>query len=286
MGGIFVIRPVVQWRSMKNGNLQIKLSMVVLLVTSIACGLSGEGTPIPVTDTDTLATFIAGTAQVAASQTAQAAPNTPTSSPAELLTPTPKISAVGTSLILNEDQSTTFIDHKAGIQLVIPPGWLSVRPNEEEYTRAFSLGAVAASQEILNQMTNIQSKDANLFRLNAIDIREGHVVRGIVSYIDIIFEEGDVRSREELEQEERTRARLVSNFKVNSSSYPQTANGTTVLVVEESWAATPEIIYYRGVFFSLPTGTLVLGFYSNILAHDSILPDFEQVMNSVTLFNP
>ncbi len=274
---------------MDRNNLYLRLSGLVVLMTIAACVLPSQSVPpAPTTNSNSIETFIAGTAQVSAKQTEQAVPATPMPAiiPIDTFTPTPKISISGTSLVVHEDQSATFIDHTAGIQLTIPSGWMPVRPSEEEYYKAFTLDVVMANQDILNRLTRIQNADTDFFRLDAIDIRDGHVHHGIISDINVIFQPGDTRSLETWAQAEKKKKQPFVNFRFISSSYPHTTNGTRVLVIEESWAADLEVIYYRGVFFSLPTGTLVLDFYSDILFKDTVLPDLEQVVNSVTLLNP
>lgn len=269
---------------------QILLSGLCLLMGIVACALPGQTSPPePVYNPEVAETSIAGTVQAAQHLTEQAALVTPASTvvPTETPIPTPQISLNGTSLQVRKDQSAEFIDHKAGIKLIIPPGWLPVRLNEDEYYKAFTLDVVLANQEINNRLTRIQSADANFFRLDAIDIRDGHIHDGIISDINVIFQEGDVRSLEKWAEAEKNEDQVFADFKLISSSYHQTANGIRVLVMEESWASTKtSTIYYRGVFFSLPTGTVVLDFYSNFEVKDSILPDFEQVVNSLTLLNP
>ena len=227
------------------------------------------------------------TAQALLQQTEQVRVTaTPTTIPTETLTPTPQISLSGTSLIFLEDQTTEFVDHRAGIKITIPAGWLSVRPNESEYYSAFTLGVVQENQEIIDRLAHIQSSDTNYFRLDAIDIRDGHIQDGILTVINVIFEEDDIRSLEKWAEAERKKKQPFENFKFISSSYPETTNGIGVLVIEESWASgRSNTIYYRGVFFSLPTGTMVLDFYTNDKFKETVLPDFEQVVNSLVLID-
>ena len=275
---------------MDRKQVQIILSCLCLFLGIVACALPGQTTQTqPVNDSGVAETSIAGTMQAAQHLTEQAGLVTPTPTvvPTETPIPTPQISLNGTSLQFREDQSAEFIDHKAGIKLIIPPGWLPVRLNEDEYYKAFTLDVVLANQEITNRLTRIQSADANFFRLDAIDIRDGHIHDGIISDINVIFQEGDVRSLEKWAEAEKNEDHLLADFKLISSSYHQTANGIRVLVMEESWAsAQTNTIYYRGVFFSLPTGTVVLDFYSNFEVKDSILPDFEQVVDSLIQVAP
>ena len=97
-----------------------------------------------------------------------------------------------------------------------------------------------------------------------------------------------MRSLEKWEQAERKRRPPLANYKFLRSSYPTIDDGTRVLVIEESWDASSNkgTIFYRGVFFSLPTGTIVLDLYTNTEFKDTILPDFDQLVNSLTLLTP
>ncbi|MBK9924132.1 MAG: hypothetical protein IPP66_02470 [Anaerolineales bacterium] len=272
---------------MKNTQLRIHLYGMILVLTVMACVIPGQTiSPAPVVNQGSIETSIVGTAQVAKSQTEQASlvTSTPTI-PMETPTPTPTLqeSMSGTSLIFHEDKSAEFIDHKAKIKLAIPAGWLPVRPNEDEYYKAFTLDVTLRNQEISNRLTRIQSIDPKFFRLDVIDIRDGHIQDGILTMFNVIFEEGDMRSLEDWAVAEKKKKNPFEGFKFISTTYPQIANGTKVLVIEQSWqSGQVNTIYYRGVFFSLPTGTVVLDFYTNNKLKDNILPDFDQIVNSLT----
>ena len=104
----------------------------VILMAVFACALSPQAVqPTSGIDPNAVETAIVGTLQSSGQQTEQVDSMSPTPAlPA--VTSTPKVSLYGTSLWTREDQSAVFVDHKAGIQLVIPAGWLPVRVNEEE----------------------------------------------------------------------------------------------------------------------------------------------------------
>lgn len=276
---------------MRQNHLHQTLSGLVILLAIGACVLPGQTIqPAPVTDPNVIGTAVVGTAQAAAEQTEQANPATGTATlvAADTLTPTPKISVSGTSLIVREDQSTLFMDHKAGIQLIIPAGWMALRLNEEEYFKAFDSDVVLQNRDVTDHLAITRDLDPTYFRLDAIDIRPNHTPNGILSYMNVIFQPGDVRSLEQWEQAERDRYHPQADFKFISSSYPQLNNGTRGLVIEQSYAAAEKAgtIYYRGVFFSLPTGTIVLDFYTNFDFKDAILLEFDQVVNSLAPITP
>lgn len=274
---------------MKQNKYQFGLIGFILLFTVAACVFPGQTTQ-PVTNPSSVETALASTARAFAKQTETANPitATPSITPTITFTPAPKISLYGTSLVIYEDQSALFIDHKAGIQLTIPTGWMPIRVNEDEYYKAFALDVVLENPVISEHLTEIQDVNLDFHRLGAIDIRPGHIPDGILTNFNVIFEAGDVRSLEKWQQAERNRKPPLADYRFLSSSYPTIDNGTRVLVIEASWKASADkgIIYYRGVFFSLPTGTVVLDLYSNKNFKDTVLPDFEQVVNSVTLLKP
>ena len=256
----------------------------VLLLTLIGCGKSQA----PITNPPAVETSLAGTARAFAKQTetANGFTVTPSLTPSVTPSPTPKISLNGTSLIFREDQTTLFIDHKAGIQVVIPAGWMPFRVNEQEYYDAFTAEAVLANPALNERLTQVQDVNVDNFRLDAFDIREGHIPNGIISDMSIIFQPGDTRSLEQWAKVEGNRKSPFKNYKLISMGYPKTANGTRVLVIEQTWSKDQSNkIFHRAVFFSLPTGTLVLDFYTNDAFKDTVLPDFESVVNSLTLLN-
>ena len=250
-----------------------------MLATGAGCGLGGQA--VPTIDSSARETALAATALSFGTATF-------TPAPTETALPTPKISVYGTSLILNEDQSATFIDHKAKIQLTIPAGWLPVRVNEDEFYKAFSLDVVLQNPAIADRLTETQSANLDFHRLDAIDIRDGHIPNGIITVIDVTFQEGDTRSLEKWYKAESTQKKPFSGYRFITARYPYMDDGTQVLLIEEKWDAEKKkgTVYYRGVFFSLPTGTLMLDFYTDFDLKDTVLPDFEQVLNSLTLLNP
>ena len=256
----------------------------IFLFTLIGCGKKA-----PFTNPPAVETSLASTARALAKLTETARPVTPTAAvtPTVMLTPTPKISLNGTSLIAQEDRSALFVDHKAGIQLTIPSGWMAFRVGEKEYFEAFTSEVVLANPALNERLTQIQDLDLDKFRLEAFDIREGHIPNGIISDMSVVFQAGDTRSLEQWARAEGNRKSPYKNYKFLSMGYPKTADGTKVLAIEQSWSFDPSNkVFHRAVFFSLSTGTVVLDFYTNNAFKDTVLSDFEQVVNSVMPLTP
>ena len=262
----------------------------VLFLTMLACVVSGLSQPAasPTFNPNTIPTMVVLTANALASQTAAATTPlpletpTPTLMPTATITATPKISFLGTSLILSDDQTTVFTDRQAGIEIIIPAGWMPVRVNEQEYLDAFSSNA-AADQAIRDRLNQMQTFDPTWFRLDAIDVQPGHVINGAPTDINVIFQRNDSRSLEKVAKDEKVK--LFANFKIISSDYQQAANGLKTLVIEQKWDVTTGVTYYKGVFFKIPSGLIALDFYSPLDFKDTVLPDFEKIVNSLTLLN-
>jgi hypothetical protein len=253
----------------------------IILLTFTGCGRS----PAPVVNPPAVETSLASTARALAKQTEAANPFTATPPPTATVasTPTPKISVNGTMLVMQEDGSAVFTDYQAGIQLVIPVGWLPLRVNEDEYYKAFTSAIAASNPAISARLTQIQDADLTNFRLDAIDTREGHTVNGVLSDIYVNFYTGDARSLEQVAEAEGKKKSAFKNYLFLNRGYPKTADGTRTLVIDRTWTQDQtKKIFQRSVFFSLPTGVLVLNLYSNKDFKDTVLPDFEQMINSMT----
>jgi hypothetical protein len=266
-----------------------KLLYSILMASILLSTMNGcRRTPPPVVNPPGVETSLASTARALAKQTEAANPFTATPSPTATQTPTPtqKVSVNGTTLLMNEDGSALFKDQKAGIQLVIPAGWLPLRVNEEEYYQAFTSEVASSNPSIGERLTQIQDADLNNFRLDAIDIREGHTVNGVLSDMYVNFYPGDARSLEQVAEAEGKKKSAFKNYLFLNRGYPKLADGTRVLIIDRTWTQDQtKKVFQRSVYFSLPTGVLVLNLYSNKDFKDTVLPDFEQVVNSVTLLS-
>ncbi|MBK8821698.1 MAG: hypothetical protein IPN58_03555 [Anaerolineales bacterium] len=274
-----------------------QITILVLFLAMLACAVPGVSQPAAPSNFDpaSLPTLVVMTANAILSQTAAAVtplPSetatpfptaTPTLAPTESVTATPRISQFGTSLILNDDQTVTFTDRPAGIEITIPAGWMPIRVNEQEYLDAYSNNA-AADQAIRDRLTRIQTLDPAWFRLDIIDIQPGHVVNGAPTFMNVVFQQNETRSLEKIAKDESVKP--YSDFKAISSNEQKAINGMDILVIEQKWSVTTGTTYYKGVFFKTASGLVVLDFYSPLEFKDTVLPDFEKVVNSLVLLNP
>ena len=124
-------------------------SIVVLAV--IACVVPGLSQPVaPTLDVNNLPTVIALTANAAMTQTAAVAPPVA----AETSIPSGATQAVDltrvTTLEQSPGESTKFTDSEAGFVVTYPKGWLTLRPNSEEFNSAL------ANEAVKNEMLHDQ----------------------------------------------------------------------------------------------------------------------------------
>lgn len=255
----------------------------VLLLTASGC----KRGPTPVVNPPGVETSLASTALALAKQTEAASSFTATPPPTVTPTPTPRISINGTSLEVREDQSALFTDYKLGYQLSVPTGWLPVRINEEEYYKAFTLDAVMNNPSIMDFLTKLPTQNSETIRLTAVDVRPPESAGGLISGITVILQPETADTLEEWARFHPARANKRQGYQLLSSQYKETASGIKMLIREEQWnSSTKEKVYGRRIFFLLPGGILSMYFETAFDSKDAFIPEFEQVIDSITLLNP
>lgn len=267
----------------------------IFLLLAAACAMPGLVAPAaPTADANALGTIIAETAAAAARQTEAggvsgppAATPTPTAIQVATTGPAPVFSLHDTALVKQADGTSLLIDRKGGYQLVIPADWMAIRIGEQEYLSAFASQA-ATDPVIHDRLTRLQDIDLDVFRLEAIDIRPGHVVNGVITNMSVSLFFEDSSTLEEVDQSQTESGLPFDNFKEVSSSFQQTPGGHRILIRERTWdSIVPgETTYERDVFFSLPSGIVGVTISSNLSFKDTVLPEFDQVLSSLTLLNP
>jgi hypothetical protein len=105
----------------------------ILVLAILACA----GQPPTAIDPSTIPTIVVLTANAAITQTAAAAP---TSVVTQTTTPDP--SAVNGTIELLSNGSTKYTDNQAGFEVTFPAGWLTLRPNSDEFNFALANDAV------------------------------------------------------------------------------------------------------------------------------------------------
>ncbi len=278
---------------MKRNHSYPAVTVFVMLLAIVACVLPGQAAPpAPAMDPLTIETVVAGTAQAAEQQTQQAnpVPATPTIASTATITPTPKISSSGTSLVSLADGSMQFTDYVAGMQMVFPPGWLVVRVGEEEYYAAWRKPETQAPM-FASIFAEIQNLDPKVFRMNALDIRPEYIIYDNVTQVEVVFEQNDTRSLKEVKADETKGQSLYKDYKLLSSNLFDAPQGMQALNIEAQWASANKASqtgksYSRRVIYKVSTGIIAVDLFTLLDKKDLTTPDFEQTLNSITFFNP
>jgi hypothetical protein len=261
---------------------KIYLFLILLVVLIAGCGRPVQ-VVVPTVDSSARETALAGTA-LAVFGTA-----TSTHAPTETPVPTTVISSQGTSLEIQEDQTTLFTDHKTGIQATFPAGWLVLRVGEPEFYGAFENEATK-SPVFLNIFATMQDSDPAQFRVSAIDIRE-EVTYENFSKMEVVFAPKDQRTLNQVRALQAQKYSILKDYKLLSSRLTKTPSGLDIAVVEFQWqAVTPEkdtfMQYHKEVIFKVPDGTLALQLFTGLDQKDLMLPVFDDVFASLVLLTP
>ncbi len=273
---------------MDRRNRYVTFYSIFLLMTVLACVIPGQAAAPVAADPNALSTFIAGTAQVLAVQTEQAAAliiptMTPSVVPTETLIPTPEISLEKTSLVIQSDQSTVFTDYKAGIQITFPAMWMPLRIGEKEYYKAWESDFVKNNQMLMDELGHLQTMDVAKVRVDAFDTRPGYIFNDRASDVSVIYEGGDFRTLEEWLKAEKTKEQY-ADHELISTTFRDIPNGIHALMLEHRIGGSEgHSLYYREIFFSVPSGTVFIDCFSDFEFKDAVIADFDQVVDSIVL---
>lgn len=264
----------------------------VILLTIMACVLPGQAAqPMPVTNPITIDTAVAGTAQAAETQTALAnpLPATATVASTDTPSPTPKVSNAGTALVSLADGSTQFIDYVAGMQMIFPAGWLTIRVGEDEYYAAWGKPETQ-NPVFVNLFAAMQTLDPKVFRMHALDTRPDHIINNDVTVVNVVFSQNDIRTMKEVQADEKRNHPRYKNYKLLSSKFFDAPQGMEALNMEAQWqtsngASQTGMSYYRRVIYKVSTGVIAIDLSVLLDKKDLTTPDFDQLINSITFFD-
>jgi len=272
-------------------------ALMTLMMTTLACVLPGTDTgsiTLPTPDTR-LENMVAETVSAALEMTANAIPEAtatpviPTEMPAS---PTPTVSSdiPGSTLTIEPDGTTLFVDENAGYQIRFPIGWLAVRVNEQEFYDAWSLPE-AADPHIQTALQSIRNLDPSVFRVTALDTQEGHIINEIVSNVNMVWEQGaplSFESDSDLQTIADSLPGLVTEPVVISTEIVVPPNGAPFGLIKTEVGgvnalSAPVTIYQQFAYFNLNVGTLTIAFTTESGFIETTEPDFVSMLNSLSI---
>lgn len=223
---------------------------------------------------------------------------TPYSATMIVHTPTPDVQiaattikgGAGSTIILNGDGTTLFVDDRAGYSITVPAGWLAIRINEQEYKDAFSLPQ-AEDETFQRSLQNIQNKDPNINRLFVVDLMEGHRVKDLIANVNIVWDEPfEISLDDEAAFQKFTdeTANSRSGLIVTSAEVLTLPNGQMYGKIQmeiEGAAPTGEstVSQITLTAFDLPTGTLYITLTTEISLAETVLPIFNNMLETFML---
>jgi len=280
------------------------LTSSIVLILILACAttpvvptLIPTIPPVSTSNPEMFSTMVAEAAGVFMTQTAEAAPFLSSPPPeSELLSETPLppatetavTSLAGTSLTKLDDGSTQFVDNLAGIRLTIPAGWVTVRLNEPEYYEIWSL---TVDDPILQQgLEGIQSLDPAQFRLHAFNTQQDYAYQGAGSRISVVYGRDDIRTLEQVAEAAR-QPQAFTDYALVSSDFQVRPDNLEVFRIEEQWRGVSStnaslMLYYVGVFFKVPSGTVSVDLLVPADIKHEVIPAFDQMIEQMTVFTP
>jgi len=287
---------------------------LIFLATITACvvpGLPTASAPIfaPTVDTGRIETMVAGTVSAAIAETEQAVPRlvstsvvivtaattatvASTSTPAPTEKPAVLSETSQSALTQQRDGSMLFADERAGYQINLPAGWLTVRINGKEYLDAFSLED-AANTAIQQSLLSIQNEDPNILRLLAVDTKAAHIQNDFVTDMRFILDEGktiSLNSDADMKAiaEKIPSSATVFRFEVTSVKIVTYASGTQLDAIEArssftNAAGADVSIYQKQVFFNVKAGTQSIIFTTLSDLKETLLPAFDAMLETVKI---
>ena len=280
---------------------------LIFLATILACAVPGLPTASapalePTADTSRIPTMVAATVAAAIMQTEQAQPMstlppssvitfTPTSAPVEE-DPAPPASSSQSTLTKQEDGSTHFVDERAGYEITLPAGWLTVRISEQEYLDSFWLQE-AANTHIQQALLNVQFEDPNVLRLLALDTQPSHIQNEFVTDIHFVLDEQKNISLSSDANLQAIAAGIpasseVFRFEVTSVKIVTSASGMQFGEIDTKSSFTNSTgvevaIYQKRVFFNSKVGTQSIIFTSATNMEESLLPVFDSMLETIKI---
>jgi hypothetical protein len=183
-----------------------------------------------------------------------------------------------------------FTDHRTGIEIIVPAGWLAVRVNEPEYYDAWVLPELS-DPAYQHALAVIKDMNPNESRLSIIDMQEGHLQDGFVTNINLFWFEKDEIS---LEDDEDLLASLDSlsetmpDLRVLTAKLSATSSGIPIgITTSKMPAITVEganvVVFYRQVFVRARTGVLAITLATTEELKETVFLSFDAMIESITL---
>jgi hypothetical protein len=266
--------------------------VVSLLVSMLACVVPGleAALPTPV-NPDMLPTIVVLTAEAAASQTAVAGQNG-----SEMPPGANDSQMAGTSTERLEDGSTRFNDADGGYELILPVGWLGLRPDSDEFNASLANDG-AANALLRDQMTADQAGyAANLDRLYAYILRPDIGKNTIFGFSKLVWDPEDTTYIDNTTMGELVRSLESSGalpgFRADTAQIRENGNGVSMIEIGGRYALSDgeggSVPFYTTIVFFKPSSTSLTRITFTFLQdfQPQISTDVSAILESIKAVGP
>jgi hypothetical protein len=202
---------------------------------------------------------------------------------------TPETVSLISTLTVQVDGSTVFVDERAGYQITAPAAWLIMRINEQEYLDTWQL-AEAADADIQKSLLSVQDEDPAALRLFAIDAQEGHVQNGFVTNMKFVWNEKDtisLESEEALKAGAIKRAETMPGLEILSTKL-STVNDIFIGLIEtrstlKNSSDVDVIIFQRQAVFNTAMGQMTITLSTVEGLKETLFPVFDAMLATIKI---
>jgi hypothetical protein len=228
------------------------LAISIIFVSIAACVIPGASQPLQI-DQNSLSTAIVQTVSAATTQTAAAPIGQ---------SPTPTLPPVNeTSIEELPDGSVKFTHISGGYEVTFPKGWLTVRPNSEEFNDAYSRD-VAKNSLLAGQMDyDVSTYEAGFTQLHSYALRPDIEKNFLFGFSTVRWDSRDTLSLNQSSMGELAReletSGVIPGFRVDTAQIYETVNTVEVIEIGGQFSLSDGqdgvIPFYMTAFFFKPT---------------------------------
>jgi hypothetical protein len=240
---------------------------------------------VPTIDQNLVQTSIAGTVQVAQTQTAAV----------QVAGTEPPAGMTGTAIEQAQDGTTKYTDYDGGFEIVFPAGWLALRPNSEEFNDALENEATVNSM-LNDQMTTDQADfEVDFDRLFAYPLRPDIQKDVLFGFSKLSWDSKDTRFLDNKAMGEMVRELEapdgIPGFRADVVQLREDT-GVRLIEIGGHWSLSDgqggTVPFYSTVVFFKPTpGSLARLTFTYLQDYElQISPDVKSIIASIKLIEP
>jgi len=263
---------------------KIYIAGSILVLAILACAVPGLSQPVPSAfDPNTIPTMVALTADAAMTQTAVVA----SPIPAEAATP----SLEGTTLEQLPNGGTKYTDNQMGFEISFPVGWLTLRPNSDEFGSALVNEAVKNDLLRAQMELDLADYEAGVDRLYSYPLLPDIEKNFAFGFSKLKWDEDDSVPIDDKTMGEMVRfvESSVPGFRADTVQTYENANHVKLVEIGGQFSISNDqgdvIPFYMTYFLFKPTnGTSALMTFTYLKDYKTtIAPDVMSSINSIKL---